>query len=325
VVWHSLLVRLILFHTTMMEADPESSANIETIISPPDDDDDDEEDIASGRRNSGSRAERSDEEGQTRNNTSKRRRVTFDGPPTAPRSPSSITSSTARTCALNKIIVQDLRSNDADTLVKALVEIWSVHLNGTRVNDLEEMQDEFFVCGGHTVVSWIMERHFDRADIQHHAIAVLLQAAYNNRKLAMAIGKTRGIHAVYAAVRRFPHEYDDIVLGGLVAMSHFATDQEANCVLMVEELDAALPFLMQLMGSSSSSLLQHHVPAVKASCRLLLSISKFPQLRHRIIEAKALSSLGHAIENHRADDEIQDWANRALALLSDRSSTTTNY
>jgi hypothetical protein len=34
-------------------------------------------------------------------------------------------------------------------------------------------------------------------------------------------------------------------------MSHFAMDQEANCVLVVEELDNAFPFLVQLVGSSS--------------------------------------------------------------------------
>jgi hypothetical protein len=42
--------------------------------------------------------------------------------------------------------------------------------------------------------------HFNATDIKHHAIVIHLQAACNNKKLDMVIGKTRGIHAVYSTM-----------------------------------------------------------------------------------------------------------------------------
>jgi hypothetical protein len=81
--------------------------------------------------------------------------------------------------SVQKIIVEDLRSEDEGTLVTALKELRFIHLDYRRDDlDLKTAVEEFMYCGGHHAVSWIMEKHPDCKEIQAHGINVFTRATY---------------------------------------------------------------------------------------------------------------------------------------------------
>jgi hypothetical protein len=88
-------------------------------------------------------------------------------------------------------------------------------------------------------------------------------------------------------------------------------EETNNCEILVEELDA-LPFLVERIES-----LPNDVYATKYLCGTLLYISKSPQLRRLAVNAKALSTLSHAIENHGQHQTIPKWAKQAWRLLTE--------
>jgi hypothetical protein len=296
----------------MMEADSESAANGRAIVSPDD---------ATSSSNAGTSAGRNDEE---RQRSTKRRRLTLDGRSCAVPAPPAPPTTTQPPSSLKKTIVEDLRSDDEGTLVKALEDLWSVHLDAHR-DDLQEMQDEFIYCGGHLAVSWIMEKHPDRKEIQMHGMDVFIEAAYlgstnvaehDSSTVAKQLGNTRALHVVYAAIQRFPEDAT-ILRKGFWALMNLTCECESNCKILVEELDA-LPFLLERMESPLAS----NANVAQTCCGMLHTISKFPQMRRRMIKAKALSALGHAVENHEENVKIQKWGNEALlALLSSHETT----
>jgi hypothetical protein len=261
-----------------METDPERATNVKAIVSL--------DDTTSSKN--------VDEDDEAR--STKRRRVT--SAPTAVRS-------------VKQIVVEDLRSDDEGTLVRALCDLWLVHLDYER-DDIQEMQGEFFNHGGHLAVSWIMEKHPDCRRIQRYGIGAVLRASYRNIKNKEFLGKTRAIHVVYAAMQRFPQD-TSIIRNGFKAINNLTYQCESNSEILVEELDA-LPFLVKQMSSKVND-----VKSIKLACAMLRNISKFPQFRPRVIRAKAVSALGRAVENHEIDDQIQAVSKQALTLLFRRT------
>jgi hypothetical protein len=246
--------------------------------------------------------------------STKPKRVTLEDPPAVV--PATPPASPVR--SMQKIIVEDLRSEDEGTLVKALDDLGSVHLDTDRDDlDLKTAVEEFIYCGGNLAVSWIMEKHPDCKEIQRNGMEVFIGAAYlDSTNVEKQLGNTRALHVVYAAIQRFPE--DTIILSkGFGALNNLTCDCESNCKILVDELDA-LPFLVERMESPLVS----NADVAQNCCGMLHSISEFPQMRRRMIKAKALSALSHAVENHEENVDIQEWANEALlALLSSHETT----
>jgi hypothetical protein len=133
--------------TGTMQASTANSSNDEAIVSP---------DAAMSDPSGGPPGQ--EEEEQRQRNT-KRRRVTTEGarvvePPTPLAPSASPAPMTVR--SVKQIIVDDLRSNDEGTLVKALEDLWLVHLDSKR-DDFQDMKDEFIKYGGHLAVSRMLE------------------------------------------------------------------------------------------------------------------------------------------------------------------------
>jgi hypothetical protein len=267
--------------TTVMQANERDSSNDWTTVSSYDDD--------------------------STSSNAERRLVTLEGPPAVvPATPPAPAAPTVR--SVKQIIVEDLRSDDEGTLVKALDDLWSVHLDPDR-DDIQEMQDEFIDCGGHLAVSWIMEKHPDCKEIQRYGICVVGRAAWEDTKnIRMLFGKTKCIHAIYSTMQRFQQD-TDILRTGFGALHCLTFEEEPNCKILVEELDA-LPFLVERMSSTVNG-----VTGILWACAILRNISKFPQLRPRVIRAKVVSALGHAMENHETNEIIQEYSKQALKLL----------
>jgi hypothetical protein len=298
-----------------MEADSESAASVKakSIVSP--------DDTTSSSSNVRTSAVRSGENNEHRR--TKRRRVTLDGlsvdesvalpvaPPSVAQPPSS----------LKKIIVDDLRSDDEGTLIKSLEDLWWVHLDTGRDDlDFKTAIEEFLFLGGHLAVSWIMDKHPNCKGIQRNGISVVMEASYYDStnganvetifstNVAKQLGNTRAIHVVYAAMQRFPQD-TKIIRCGFGALCNLTFQCESNCKILVEELDA-LAFLVERMASTVND-----VTGIKWACAMLRNISKFPQFRPRVIRAKAVSALAHAMENHETDEDIQDYSKKALTYL----------
>jgi hypothetical protein len=285
--------------TTMeVEADSESSTNVKDIVSSDDGD-------STSSSNVGSRPGRKDEDDKER--STKRRRVTTPPAGVPARTPPAPAAPTAAR-TVRQIIVDDLRSDDETTLVKALKDLWSVHLSFKR-DDFQEVQDEFIKYGGHLAVSWIMEKHPNYKEIQRHGICVVVRASYwNIKNIRKLLGETRCIRAICSAMRRF-HQDKIILRNGFGVLSNLTYHCESNCKILVEELDA-LPFLVEGIES-----LPNDVYATKYFCGTFLNISILPQLRRRAVNAKALSGLAHAMENHGEHDTIPNLAKQAFKLL----------
>jgi hypothetical protein len=182
-----------------MDADPESSTNIEAIGSP--------DDATSTSSNAGTSAGRNGEDDEQRK--TKRRRVTLDGTPAVvvPATPPAPAAPTAAR-SVNKIIVEDLCSDDERTIGNALKDLWLwlIHLD-FRCDDFQDIKDEFIKYGGHLAVSWIMEKHLNCKEIQWGGIGVVLRASYRDRKnIRMQLGETKCMHAFWSAMRRFQHK-----------------------------------------------------------------------------------------------------------------------
>jgi hypothetical protein len=209
--------------------------------------------------------------------------------------------------SVQKIIVEDLRSEDEGTLVTALKELRFVHLDYRRDDlDLKTAVEEFMYCGGHHAVSWIMEKHPDCKEIQAHGINVFTRATYldstnvaklDSTNVAKQLGNTRALHVVYAAMQRFPED-TNILRKGFGALCNLTWNVEANCKILVEELDA-LPFLVERMESPIVS----NADVAQNCCGMLHNISEFPQMRRRMIKAKTISALSHAVENQEENGE----------------------
>jgi hypothetical protein len=253
--------------TTTMEADSESSTNGGAIVSSDDDD-------STSSSKVGSRPGRKDEGDKER--STKRRHVTTPPAGVPARTPPAPAAPTAAR-TVRQIIVENLRSDDETTLVKALKDLWSVHLDTDRDDlDLKTAVKDFIYCGGHLAVSWIMEKHPDCKEIQMHGMDVFLGAAslVDSTNIAKQLGNTRALHGVYAAMQRFPED-ERIIIFGFRALMNLTCECESNCKILVEELDA-LPFLVERMESLAST-----AAVAQLCCGMLHNISEFPQMRRR--------------------------------------------
>jgi enhancing lycopene biosynthesis protein 2 len=111
-----------------------------------------------------------------------------------------------------------------------------------------------------------------------------------------------------SAMERFQYQEQDmlIVREGFGALLNLAGNKE-NCTDLVRD---ALPTLLVFMSS-----FRDKVGIIFYACRLLANLTTFPEVRQAMIDAKALSVLSHAVENHGKHPEIPKVANRATKNL----------
>lgn len=76
---------------------------------------------------------------------------------------------------------------------------------------------------------------------------VFSNISYRNIDLKTAISKIRGIHAVLAAIKKFPAERL-VVKAGLVTLDKFSFDHEGNAKILVTELNV-VPLVIESMNA----------------------------------------------------------------------------
>jgi hypothetical protein len=210
--------------------------------------------------------------------------------------------------AMVKIVIYDLLSNDEGILEQAMYRL------GENVYDVDdekraEKTKAFFQVGGHLAVVSVMKKHPNCKMLQNNGAWVLRNATYGDTaEYLSAVAKIEGIQAILTAMKRFP--LDRGVIGkGFAALRNIVCEHEANADLLVMKL-GEVPFLVERMKDFLAD-----PDVLRDACGLMWNLSDFAHLRDPIVNSKAVTALGSAIEIHRDDANIQGVARKALVTL----------
>jgi hypothetical protein len=219
---------------------------------------------------------------------------------------------------LETIILKDLRSDDKGVLKKALGELWANYFDVEDEKNITESLRSFFLVCGPVVVVQVMDEHTECEAIQNKGIDVLAFASSSDdeRDLRTAVGRVNGIETILAAMKRF-HENKELLTRGFGALRNLTLDEEnatslvphENAARLVAKL-SALPFLVERMKAFPNDALM-----VEHSCWMLEHLCHSEQLKKTIVEAKAVSFLAAAFENHKDNPDIQFASKNAMAQL----------
>ena len=206
-----------------------------------------------------------------------------------------------------KIVLEDLRSSSVRTLELAMKKLGQ-YLYGDGVEDVKDKQRAFYRVGGHVVVMRAMEEHPKRKILQVTGVGILMNASYKNHEIQTAVAKVKGIQAILAVMRTFPQE-KVVIWSGFEALRNIVCAHEANSDFLVLKL-GGIPFLIGRMQEFLND-----TDVMENACWMLKNLSCFEQLRDPIANAKAVTTLGTAIEKHRDNPGIRKAAREALKLL----------
>lgn len=206
-----------------------------------------------------------------------------------------------------KIVLEDLRSSSVRTLELAMKKLGQ-YLYGNGVEDVKDKQRAFYRVGGHVVVMRVMDEHPTRKILQVTGVGILMNASYKNYEIQTAVAKVKGIEAILAVMKAFPQE-KVVIWSGFEALRNIVCAHEDNSDLLVTRL-GGIPFLIGRMQE-----FQNDTDVMENACWMLKNLSCFEQLREPIANAKAVTTLGTAIEKHRDNAGIRKAAREAMKLL----------
>lgn len=205
------------------------------------------------------------------------------------------------------IVSNDLQSDDEEILGKALGKL-AVLLYDVDDAETEKKQKLFYQVGGHAFVVALMKKYPDFVTIQREGVFVLMNTTYKNQELKIAVAVVNGIETILAAMKKFPSE-QSITNDGLGTFCNFTSETDDHAESLVSKLDV-LPFLISQMNRFSG-----HADITESACKLLNVLSSNAQLRDSIRDAKAMTVLAAALDNHKEEKTIQDRARKVLKRL----------
>ena len=122
-----------------------------------------------------------------------------------------------------------------------------------------------------------------------------------------AVANADDVLAILAAMKRCPSDHA-VIRYGFGALSNIVGN-EANANLLVMKL-VGIPFLIERMKEFRAE-----ADVTARACAMFMSLSDFESLRKVIIDAKAVTALAYAIERHRDEPHVQEYARKAIKKL----------
>jgi hypothetical protein len=196
-----------------------------------------------------------------------------------------------------KIVLEDLRSNNERTLEQAMDRLKKYLLYEEDANRAEK-QEAFVQVGGHAFIVRVMKEHPNSKILQFQCIQVLVVTMYKNASTQTAVAKVEGIQAILAAMKRFP-SVQAVIHIGFGALSNIIHTHETNANVLVTKR-GGIPLLIKRMKE-----FQADVNVTEVACIVLKHLSGYMQVRKPIVDAKAVTALGYAIEGHGDNPKIQ--------------------
>jgi hypothetical protein len=168
-------------------------------------------------------------------------------------------------------------------------------------------QTAFFRLCGQAFVVRVMEEHLTCEIIQVHGIRALANASYMNGVNQDGVASVGGIRAILAGAHQFALERKVIGNAFIALINILPIAATAN--ILVREI-GGVPFLVGRMNAFRTD-----ADVMKVACHMFEILSHFGHLRHHIVDAGALETLGYVFRHHKSHPEIQHVARESMKRL----------
>ena len=172
-----------------------------------------------------------------------------------------------------------------------------------------EKKRAFLCVGGPITIVTKLDKYTNNEYIESNGIRVLINATWKdvNNQLRSAIADVDGIEAIVEAMTIYSAS-SEIQRRGLSALRNISILKE-NAEKLVLEIEI-IPMIIQTMTIFSDD-----VEVTTKACGLLKKLSSYEKLHKPMVDAKVVSALARAIEEHENNEDIQRRARKAIKQL----------
>jgi hypothetical protein len=172
-----------------------------------------------------------------------------------------------------------------------------------------EKKRAFLSVGGPITIVTKLDKYTNNEYIESNGIRVLINATWKdvNNQLRSAIADVDGIEAIVEAMT-IHSASSEIQRRGLSALRNISILKE-NAEKLVLEIEI-IPMIIQTMTIFSDD-----VEVTTKACGLLKKLSSYEKLHKPMVDAKVVSALARAIEEHENNEDIQHRARKAIKQL----------
>jgi len=261
-------------------------------------------------QNQGSSAKKRKTAEETEDNDDDRKpaAVSSEASDNAPKQAQASTTVKAELGDIQKLIMEDLSSNDANIVKKTLTELANSCLNNEKGSDTN--RKAIFNAGGHALIVLAMKKWHDNFLIQAEACRALqnISCFVSHETVVVPIVSIGGIEAVLSSMKTFP-DVQSVQRSGCGALIVFICNKEDSAkhlVLKLGELSTVI---------NAMKAFPNNVDIQKCVCMMLYEISRWSETKTGIGKAGGIVAIASAIENHPDSDDVQKCARKAMQNL----------
>jgi hypothetical protein len=203
--------------------------------------------------------------------------------------------------------VKTISKSDNENVIKDTMIKLADSLSGEEQRP--EKKRAFLSVGGPITIVTKLDKYTNNEYIESNGIRVLINATWKdvNNQLRSAIADVDGIEAIVEAMT-IHSASSEIQRRGLSALRNISILKE-NAEKLVLEIEI-IPMIIQTMTIFSDD-----VEVTTKACGLLKKLSSYEKLHKPMVDAKVVSALARAIEEHENNEDIQHRARKAIKQL----------
>jgi hypothetical protein len=207
--------------------------------------------------------------------------------------------------AINKLILEDLWSDDSSTVEKGLKIISGILGSKVSKGHADRNREVIFRAGGHLAIVQAMRKHKDSDAVQGEGCRALGITAeeITDSGNKNAIATVGGIDAILTAMKNFrgDEQIQDFGCGALQNLSGVGE----NSHLLLER-DGLVTILLAMRTFPNSFLIQ------ESGCWTIVNVCQRREHKSKIEQAKCLSCVASVIDNHPTNNALKMAAQAAL-------------
>ena len=212
--------------------------------------------------------------------------------------------------AINKLILEDLWSEDAETVERGLKKLSGILGIKKSSEHAARNREVIFRAGGHLAIVQAMKKHRNSDAVQGEGCRVLGIAAEEiaDSGNENAIATVGGIDSILTSMRNFrgDEQIQDFGCGALQNL----TGLEENSKLLLER-EGLTAILMAMQNFPESTLIQ------ESACWTIVNLCQRKENKQKIEKAKCLSCIASVIDNHPRVPQCKIAAQEALRSVLD--------
>lgn len=210
------------------------------------------------------------------------------------------------------IVMNELQNDNVNIIVPSLNKIY-VYMREAGMGTRKEKALSFFRVGGHAAILRLMKQHSSSEDIQTQAVAILVcMTMSKDVEIRKGLLMMKGVDALCEILRKFPL-HSSIQCNGIGALCNLTI----GCASTAEHIVTKLGAVSLVVGAMSQFPCDGVL--VQNCCKLLWSLCDSCKDRRNVLDAirnaKAMSAVAAALENHGERQNLQEYGKGALKAL----------